>query len=110
MKNEDPMAMMSSQAASELEQALARIWAETLGHDTVGVHDDFFDLGGHSLLAIEIALKIKKLLGLAVEASDVARLRTVTKLAAAIARALAEHAGPEAVAELAVVPEKLGTP
>ena len=34
-----------------IERQLAEIWAEVLGIDQVGIHDDFFDLGGHSLAA-----------------------------------------------------------
>ncbi len=29
------------------EAALAAIWAEVLGLETVGMHDDFFELGGN---------------------------------------------------------------
>ncbi|WP_330343268.1 non-ribosomal peptide synthetase [Streptomyces sp. NBC_00557] len=40
------------------EETIARIWAEVLSLDTVGVYDNFFDLGGHSLLATEIVEQI----------------------------------------------------
>lgn len=48
---------------TELEGRLVRIWADTLGLSTVGVHDNFFDLGGHSLLAVELLSRVRKELG-----------------------------------------------
>jgi amino acid adenylation domain-containing protein len=40
------------------EKELAKIWAEVLLLDEVGIHDDFFDLGGHSLSATRIIARI----------------------------------------------------
>ncbi|HET9257079.1 MAG TPA: beta-ketoacyl synthase N-terminal-like domain-containing protein [Pseudonocardiaceae bacterium] len=44
---------------TELEHLVARHWAEILGVDRVGVHDNFFDLGGQSLLATQMANRLR---------------------------------------------------
>jgi acyl transferase domain-containing protein/SAM-dependent methyltransferase len=44
---------------TELEHLVARHWADTLGLDRVGVHDNFFDLGGESLLVIQMADRLR---------------------------------------------------
>ncbi len=41
------------------QEKVARIWAELLGVEKVGVQDNFFDLGGHSLLAIQVVTRVK---------------------------------------------------
>lgn len=43
-----------------LEEAVARIWAETIGIELLGVHDNFFELGGHSLLATQVISRIRE--------------------------------------------------
>ena len=41
-----------------VEESIARIWADVLGLERVGVHDSFFGLGGHSLLATQVMSRI----------------------------------------------------
>ena len=42
------------------EELLAKIWAEVLKLERIGIHDNFFDLGGHSLLATQVASRIRE--------------------------------------------------
>jgi natural product biosynthesis luciferase-like monooxygenase protein len=44
---------------SPVEKELARIWAEVLQVEKVGLHDTMFDLGGHSLLITMITARIR---------------------------------------------------
>ncbi|QSJ15009.1 amino acid adenylation domain-containing protein [Nostoc sp. UHCC 0702] len=42
------------------ELMLAKIWAEVLNVERVGIHDNFFDLGGDSLLTVRLMKQIHK--------------------------------------------------
>ncbi|WP_338524404.1 amino acid adenylation domain-containing protein [Pseudomonas batumici] len=44
----------------ETEELLAAIWADLLGLERIGRHDDFFELGGHSLLAVQVTLRARE--------------------------------------------------
>jgi hypothetical protein len=41
------------------ETTLTNLWAELLGLERVGIHDDFFALGGHSLLATQTLSRVR---------------------------------------------------
>ncbi|HLJ33761.1 MAG TPA: amino acid adenylation domain-containing protein, partial [Ktedonobacteraceae bacterium] len=43
-----------------VEALLAAIWAEMLGVDHVGIHDNFFDLGGDSILSIRVVARARQ--------------------------------------------------
>ena len=69
-----------------LEQSLAKIWAELLEVDEVGVRDSFFDLGGHSLLAVRLMARIEQETGLDLPLSTLFQEPTVEGLAALVRR------------------------
>ncbi|HEY0605464.1 MAG TPA: condensation domain-containing protein [Herpetosiphonaceae bacterium] len=43
-----------------IEEELAVIWQSILGHERVGVYDDFFNLGGHSLSAGRLITRVRE--------------------------------------------------
>ncbi len=45
---------------SEVEAALAKVWADVLRVGAVGRHDDFFELGGDSILSIQIVARARQ--------------------------------------------------
>ena len=45
------------EAGSPVEETLARIWAEVLRVERVGMQDNFFDLGGDSILSIQLVAR-----------------------------------------------------
>jgi amino acid adenylation domain-containing protein len=81
-----------------LEEELARIWADLLGVDRVGVNDDFFALGGHSLLATQAVIRIRNTIA-DIELHSIFDAPTVATLADAIV-----------AAELSTAEAELATP
>jgi amino acid adenylation domain-containing protein/non-ribosomal peptide synthase protein (TIGR01720 family) len=64
-----------------VEQALAEVWAQVLGHERVGIHDEFFELGGDSILAIQIISRAAQA-GIHVTAKQLFSHPTIARLAA----------------------------
>jgi len=84
---------------TEVERQLATIWAAVLGHDEVGVTDNFFALGGDSFSSLQVVAGAAEA-GLALSAVDVFSRQTIAELA----RGLTEGAAGGDVAEGAPVP------
>jgi amino acid adenylation domain-containing protein len=66
---------------TRVEHAIAAIWAEVLGLEVVGVHQDFFDLGGHSLLAAQVIAEVRERFGAEVPLGALFEAPTVAELA-----------------------------
>jgi amino acid adenylation domain-containing protein len=76
---------------TEVEEALAAIWAEVLGLDQVGVQDDFFELGGHSLLATQVVAHVRERLHIDLQLITLFQLPTVEQLAVAVEEAILDR-------------------
>ncbi|GAA4545283.1 non-ribosomal peptide synthase/polyketide synthase [Amycolatopsis samaneae] len=70
---------------TEVERALADIWAEALGVRRVGVADDFFALGGDSLLSIRVLSRVRAKFGVGLSPRALFDARTVGAFAVTVA-------------------------
>jgi acyl carrier protein len=62
------------------ERILERIWADVLGLDCVGIHDNFFDLGGHSLLLVQVHSKLQRIFDQELSIVDMFHYPTISAL------------------------------
>jgi amino acid adenylation domain-containing protein len=79
-----------------VEEAIAGLWAETLGVARVGAHDNFFELGGHSLMAIQLIVRMKHIFGVEPPLKDFVDEPTVARLARLVEDGLAGDSAPVA--------------
>ncbi|MEV6105612.1 amino acid adenylation domain-containing protein [Streptomyces sp. NPDC051940] len=70
-----------AQPRTPTEQTLARIIAELLGVEQVGVRDNFFHLGGDSIVAMQVTARARAA-GLTMRPTDLLTEQTVERLAA----------------------------
>jgi len=67
--------------AGELEAAIAAVWREVLGLDTVAPDDNFFEVGGTSLRILRLRSGLTRAIGREVPVVDLFRFPTVATLA-----------------------------
>jgi amino acid adenylation domain-containing protein len=85
------------------EQSLARIWAELLNVERIGVRDNFFELGGHSLLAMRVISRVRDVFRVQLPLRKLFEFPTV----ASLARSIEEHQVMEAEPEITPVASEL---
>jgi acyl-coenzyme A synthetase/AMP-(fatty) acid ligase/acyl carrier protein len=83
-----------------VEEAVARIWAEILGVDRVGVDDNFFELGGHSLLATQVVSRLRSIFQLELPLRCMFDSPTLSGLAEAIIANESQPGKSERIARL----------
>ncbi|HSK79061.1 MAG TPA: non-ribosomal peptide synthase/polyketide synthase, partial [Thermoanaerobaculia bacterium] len=69
---------------TEAEPRLARLWAEVLEVERVGLGDNFFDLGGHSLLATQLISRVREVFRVEIPQRALFEAPTVGELARVI--------------------------
>jgi acyl carrier protein len=92
---------------NHIEEELARIWAEVLHVDGIGVHDNFFRLGGHSLLATQVISRVRDAFQVKLPLRDFFAGPTVAELAVAVVQAIAKQADSDEMAEILAQLEQL---
>jgi amino acid adenylation domain-containing protein len=80
----------AAEPRTEVERALAAVWAEVLRVDRIDLHDSFFDLGGHSLLATQVVTRVRDALGVELPLATVFEAPSLAGLAAAVEAAQME--------------------
>jgi aspartate racemase len=63
------------------EEGIANIWKKLLGHEKVGIRENFFDVGGHSMLAVRLISEIHKVYNKKIPLSFLYQGATVEALA-----------------------------
>jgi amino acid adenylation domain-containing protein len=82
-----PLAVSSDDPPSgPVEEAIAAIWSELLGVESVSRNVSFFELGGHSLLATRAMARLRPLFGIDLPLATLFEEPTVAGLARAVAR------------------------
>jgi thioesterase domain-containing protein len=83
----------------ELEQAVAELWREVLGVQSIRPDDHFFDAGGSSLIALQLRTRVRERLGVTLPVHVLVENPRFTQLLAAVRRASTDSpSSPEAPA------------
>ncbi|KAH7114611.1 polyketide synthase [Dactylonectria macrodidyma] len=68
-----------------LENNVLAIWKQVLGHDSIGINDNFFEVGGDSVRVVRVTVELEKVLGRTVSPAVLFEHYTAKALAAYLA-------------------------
>ncbi|CAD1792142.1 amino acid adenylation domain-containing protein [Xanthomonas euroxanthea] len=68
----------------ETELAVAALWREVFGLESIGREDDFFDLGGHSMTAVKLASRMSQAFSLEIPMVTLFQHRTIASMSKAV--------------------------
>jgi len=66
-------------AVTDKQKKLTAAWTHVIGHDHIGIHDNYFALGGDSIKAIQIVSQLHRM-GLKLEIKDLFKYPTIADL------------------------------
>jgi amino acid adenylation domain-containing protein len=69
---------------TELENLLSQIWADILGVELIGIHDDFIQLGGDSLLSGQIINRVRDRFQMKLTYAEMFETQTIAEMSALI--------------------------
>lgn len=105
------------QPATPLQRQLLALFVEVLGHEDVGIHDDFFSIGGHSMLTMQLKARVEQDLGRPMDLATFFASPTVEMLAMQLEppsnaqdRSPADQARPDSTEMGVVAPAAMGLP
>jgi amino acid adenylation domain-containing protein len=83
-----------------VEEVLASIWADILGLDEIGIHNDFFKFGGHSILAAQLVSRLRGIFRVELPHQALFETPTIAGLASAMIKQAEQGRRIERIAEL----------
>jgi acyl carrier protein len=78
-----------------IEEEVAKIFAEVLRREQVGIQDNFFDLGGHSMPAMRVAMRLRDAFQIELPVRKLFEAPTVASLSELIVQDLLSGASAE---------------
>jgi amino acid adenylation domain-containing protein len=88
-----------------IEEALARVWADVLGVERVGIRDNFFHLGGDSIRSIQVRAR-SQAIGLDFSIEQLFRHQTISELAREVNAAGQELLSPPDTEPFSLISER----
>jgi len=78
---QSPEVQSTTAGDAAITQQLARIWENTLGLESIGSDQNYFDLGGDSSLAVQMFAQIEKIFGVRLPLATLYEAPTIAELA-----------------------------